>query len=209
MSGVPVMVTMVGLVVVVLAAYTLSKYVGRWRAHVAAVTAATDRARAMLSTTRRASIERAAVERAVADSAELAGLLSTTVDTVLSIATAAEQLSASSAEIATCASEATRVSGDAVHLVVDATGHIDAMTKGSEETARITGVIHALAERTQHYQAAIAAAVEEQSVVTGDIARIAHQAEQHGGHVSRRLQQLAQDLAAADQLQLHSASREG
>jgi methyl-accepting chemotaxis protein len=54
-----------------------------------------------------------------------------------------------------------------------------------------------IATEIQHYQAAIATAVEEQSHVTGEIARAAHQAERHGAEVSRQLEQLATDLAIA------------
>ena len=194
-------------------------------------------------------------------------VLAVTVDGVLSIAGAAEQLSISSSEIAMCASEATRVSSDAVRLVGEATHHVGALTSNGVETARITAVFRGLAERTrmlslnttieaaragdsgramaviatqiralaedaakgtnaisctldvsgqdiahvgaaitkvagiatevQHYQAAIATAVEQQTHVTSEIARAAHEAERQGAELYKQLEHLAADLATA------------
>jgi methyl-accepting chemotaxis protein len=207
------------------------------------------------------------LDSVVAEASQVGELLSTTVETVLSIATAAEQLTASSSEIATCASEATRVSSDAVRLASEAIAHVETLGRNGDETARIAALIQSVSERTrilslnttieagragdagqamgaiathiralaedaakgtqaisstldasaqdiahvntaitqvaeiatevQHYQAAIAAAVEEQTTVTGEIARAAHQAERDGAEVSRQLAQLAASLARA------------
>jgi methyl-accepting chemotaxis protein len=209
------------------------------------------------------------LQRLVARARTIGDLLAVTVDGVLSIAGAAEELSVSSCEIAMCASEATRVSSDAVRLVGEATDHVRALTTNGAETARITAVIRGLAERTrilslnttieaahaggsgramaviasqfrtlaedaakgthaigrtldvsgqdiahvgaaitkvagiatevQHYQAAIATAVEQQTQVTTEIARAAHEAERQGAELFRQLEQLAADLAAAGQ----------
>lgn len=201
----------------------------------------------------------------VARARTIGEVLAATVDGVLSIAGAAEQLSISSSEIAMCASEATRVSSDAVRLVGEATHHVGALTTNGVETARITAVIRGLAERTrilslnttieatragdsgramaviatqiralaedaakgtnaisctldvsgqdiahvgaaitkvagiatevQHYQAAIATAVEQQTHVTSEIARAAHEAERQGAELYKQLEHLAADLA--------------
>jgi methyl-accepting chemotaxis protein len=203
----------------------------------------------------------------VARARTIGQVLAATVDGVLSIAGAAEQLSVSSSEIAMCASEATRVSSDAVRLVGEATDHVGALTINGVETARITAVIRGLAERTrilslnttieaaraggsghamaviatqiralaedaakgtnaisctldvsgqdiahvgaaitkvagiatevQHYQAAIATAVEQQTHVTSEIARAAHEAERRGAELYKQLECLAADLAIA------------
>jgi methyl-accepting chemotaxis protein len=221
------------------------------------------------------SVQSDALRAVVADALELNRNLSSTVENVLSIATASEELSASSAEIATCASEATRVSSDAVRLASQAMTHVESLRENGTEAARIVTLIHSLAERTrvlslntmieagragdaglamgaiathiralaedaakgtqsisttlaasaqdiahvdkaiakvaeiatevQHYQAAIATAVEQQTLVTGEIAQAAHQAERLGADVASQLEQLATDLHAASGVDRHSA----
>jgi methyl-accepting chemotaxis protein len=206
------------------------------------------------------------LQRLVARAHTIGEFLAATVDGVLSIASAAEELSVSSTEIAMCASEATRVSSDAIRLVGEATDHVGALTANGAETARMTAVIRGLAERTrilslnttieaahvggsgramaviaseirtlaedaakgtnaisctldvsgqdiahvgaaitkvagiatevQHYQAAIATAVEQQTHVTSEIARAAHEAERQGAELYKQLKHLTADLAA-------------
>jgi methyl-accepting chemotaxis protein len=95
------------------------------------------------------SVQSEALRSVVADAQQLNRNLSSTVENVLSIATASEELSASSAEIALCASEATRVSSDAVRLASQAMTHVESLRENGTEAARIVTLIHSLAERTR------------------------------------------------------------
>jgi methyl-accepting chemotaxis protein len=67
---------------------------------------------------------------------------------------------------------------------------IDASSEHIAQVATAIEKVAAIAKEVQHYQGAIATAVEQQTQVTGDVARSAHQAERLGADVRRQLEQL-------------------
>jgi methyl-accepting chemotaxis protein len=80
-----------------------------------------------------------------------------------------------------------------------------ASAKDISEVDSAIGQVTDIATEVQHYQAAIATAVEQQTVVTGEIAQAAHQAERLGADVSRQLEQLAANLSLASGADRHGA----
>lgn len=88
-------------------------------------------------------------DRDTEEGAQVARGFSESLDHVVIIATSAEELSNSSAEIATCAAEAARVSHDAVAVVGEASDRIAALRVNGTKAARVTSTIHNLAERTR------------------------------------------------------------